>query len=304
MWRRSDLKDRAKWVLKNCYWKAVLVSLILAFITGSYNSTATTRTSRMINEDRTSYGAYGMEWLSAVIGVMLVFILILGIVGIALSIFVFNPLEVNAKRFFIISRVQPADLNELGFCFKNSYMNVVKVQFLRELFTFLWSLLFIIPGVIKSYEYRMIPYILAESPDMDYQEAFRISRDMMYGEKWETFVLDLSFIGWNFLSVFTCGLLAVFYVNPYTDLTNVELYDVLKQKLFGPGNGNMNGQGPDGYGPGNAYGQDPDAYRQSTAYGQDSGMYRQNPPYGQNPDVYQENTYSQNTDKGNSDTME
>ncbi len=245
MWLRSELKDRAKWVLNNCYWKAVLVSLVLAVTaSGVGGSIGGTNSSMRRDMSHTVYDNGGMEDLFYIINalaiVFLFVLIIVLIVGIVVGIFLINPLEVNAKRFFVISRVQPADLSELGFCFKNSYMNVVKVQFLRGLYSSLWSLLFIIPGIIKAYEYRMIPYILAENPEMPSEEVFRISKDMMYGEKWNTFVLDLSFLGWKFLSLFTCGLLSIFYVNPYKNLTNVELYDVLKCKLFGAPQGDPN----------------------------------------------------------------
>ncbi len=94
-------------------------------------------------------------------------------------------------------------------------MNVVLVMFLKNLFTSLWTLLFVIPGIVKHYEYLMIPYILAENPGMDRKEAFQISKRMMDGQKMETFILDLSFIGWILLSAITCGIVGIFYVNPY-----------------------------------------------------------------------------------------
>ena len=65
-----------------------------------------------------------------------------------------------------------------------------------KLYTFLWSLLLLIPGIVKAYEYRMVPYLLADYPELSTEEAFRISREMMNGEKMNTFILDLSFIGW------------------------------------------------------------------------------------------------------------
>ena len=112
-----------------------------------------------------------------------------------------------------------------------------------DLFTYLWSLLFVIPGIIKGYEYRMIPYILAENPGIDYREAFAASKQMMDGNKWKAFVLDLSFFGWNFLSIFTCGILAIFYVMPYIYMTNAELYVALKEITFGNrGQNYQNGQ--------------------------------------------------------------
>ena len=64
------------------------------------------------------------------------------------------------------------------------------------------------------------------------QEAFQISKQMMDGQKWAAFVMDLSFIGWSLLSVCTCGLLAIFYVNPYVQATNTELFLELKRQYF------------------------------------------------------------------------
>ena len=86
----------------------------------------------------------------------------------------------------------------------------------------------VVPGIIKHYEYRMIPYILAENPTMPREEAFQISRRMMMGQKMDVFVLDLSFIGWTLLGICTVGILLVFYVEPYIYLTHAELYHALK----------------------------------------------------------------------------
>lgn len=91
------------------------------------------------------------------------------------------------------------------------------------------SLLFIIPGIIKSYEYRMVAYILADQPELTRKEAFELSRKMMNGNKWNAFVLDLSFIGWGFLTAITFGILGIFYVNPYIQHTNAALYLKLKE---------------------------------------------------------------------------
>ena len=103
-------------------------------------------------------------------------------------------------------------------------------MFLRELFLCLWSMLRIVPGVIKRYSYRMVPYILADDPIIGAGDAITLSRKMMNGHKWNTFVLDLSFIGWDLLSILTMGLLGVFYVNPYQFSTDAELYQVLKNQ--------------------------------------------------------------------------
>ena len=70
---------------------------------------------------------------------------------------------------------------------------------------------------------------------MDRKEAFLISKQMMEGQKWEAFVLDLSFIGWNILSVFTCGILSVLYVEPYYQATIAEMYSFNKMRAYQQG---------------------------------------------------------------------
>ena len=131
-------------------------------------------------------------------------------------------------RFFRRNLEEPANISNITYGYDKNYKNVVKVMFFRDLYIYLWSLLFIIPGIIKSYEYRMIPYLLSENPEMTKEEAFAESKRLMMGQKWETFVLDLSFIGWHILGGFTFGLLNIFYVAPYQLATNAALYETLK----------------------------------------------------------------------------
>ena len=78
----------------------------------------------------------------------------------------------------------------------------------------------------------MIPYILSENPKIQRKKAFKLSKEMMKGNKWKTFILDLSFLGWELLSIFTFGLLNIFYINPYKVATTVELYEVLKKQII------------------------------------------------------------------------
>lgn len=80
----------------------------------------------------------------------------------------------------------------------------------------------------------MIPYLLAEDPTISKEDAFRLTKQMMTGDKWNAFVLDLSFIGWELLSILTCCILFIFYVAPYEYLTHAELYKVLKHKISDP----------------------------------------------------------------------
>lgn len=101
--------------------------------------------------------------------------------------------------------------------------------FLRGLYTVLWSLLFVIPGIVASYRYAMTPYILAEYPELTASEAITRSKWMMQGHKWRLFCLDFSFIGWNLLCGLT-GNLGYIALNPYTNAARTAFYRDLQKK--------------------------------------------------------------------------
>jgi uncharacterized membrane protein len=147
--------------------------------------------------------------------------------GIVAEIFLILPLEVSAARFTLDNREGPAALENFVFCFKSNYVNILKTMFMMFLFVSLWSLLFVIPGIVKAYEYRLVPYLLAENPDMDYHDALETSRRLTDGQKSDIFVLDLSFIGWIVVSGLTCGIVGIFWVAPYMAQTNAALYAAL-----------------------------------------------------------------------------
>ena len=104
-----------------------------------------------------------------------------------------------------------------------------------ELFIYLWSLLFVIPGIIKAISYALTPYILADCKNVRATDALKLSMRMMEGHKWEYFVLGLSFIGWMLLTSLTCGLLYVFYVGPYMNNTFAGYYAERKAAALAEG---------------------------------------------------------------------
>lgn len=202
---------------------------------------------------------------------LFLFLIIFALV-LALDAFIFNPLEVGAQRFFLRNLNQPSEVKEVAHAFDTNYKNTVKGLFIRDLCIIAWSLLFIIPGIVKSYEYRMMPYLFADDPTMTKERAFSESKQMMTGQKWNAFVLDLSFLGWNILSAMTLGILGLFYVNPYQSQTNAALYEKLRYGLPAPAPAAA--AVPQGYAPYAPNGQQPYA-----PYGQaDAQAYA---PYGQ-----------------------
>ena len=179
--------------------------------------------------------AGGIAFIVMMVIVTIIISLVIFVISVLVDAFLLNPIELGCNKFFYKNLEEPAHVSNVLFSFDHHYLNIVKIMFLRDLFIALWSLLFIIPGIIKSYEYRMIPYILADNPEMSKDEAFALSKQMMDGQKWNTFVLDLSFIGWDLLSILTCGLLSIFFVDPYRAATNAALYEALKINGSEPG---------------------------------------------------------------------
>ncbi|MCR5047747.1 MAG: DUF975 family protein [Saccharofermentans sp.] len=160
--------------------------------------------------------------------VMAVASLFIMAIALAVDAFIANPLELGCKRFFRRNLDEPAAMSNIAFAFDSNYKNICKTMFLRDIYIVLWSLLFVIPGIIKSYEYKMIPYLLSENPEMTTEQAFAESKKLMTGNKWKAFVLDLSFILWDIASAATCGLLGLFWVAPYKASTQAALYEAIK----------------------------------------------------------------------------
>ena len=107
------------------------------------------------------------------------------------------------------------------------FITVLVTSIVMGIFTALWSLLLIVPGIIASYRYRMAMYIIHDDPEVGIMEAIRKSKQMMVGHKLDLFVLDLSFIGWGLLCVITLGI-ATLYVGPYVAATQAAFYDSIQ----------------------------------------------------------------------------
>lgn len=237
MWTRSQLKMNAKEKLRIYYWNGLLVSFIYSFIGGGFGG-GVSGFSNAVNGGGTRFAFEdpGFEYtgdIPDVLIVVLLMALLIGLVaGMAFTAFLVNPLAVGVQRYFLMSGEQRTEISEILFAFrKGHYLNIVKIMFLRQLYTILWTFLFIVPGIVKAYEYYMIPYLLAEDPMISTADAFRLTREMTSGEKLNIFVLELSFFGWICLGVMACGI-GVIFVMPYMHATFVELYLALKAKIY------------------------------------------------------------------------
>ena len=260
MWTTGEVKQKGKWAFKRNYRKAVVVALLFSIFVGggtvtynfsdsffsgfqdgfeegmkeSSNNNDEIDYFDSTNEDDMEIGAAVAIVIVCVIFVMIVVAISIAIITV-IDAFLVNPIEVGVRGFYLKNININASVRETMSAFDTPYYkNIVKVMFFRDLKTVLWFLLFIIPGIVKMYEYSMIPYLLAEHPDMPMDVAFSESRRMMHGNKWHAFVLDLSFILWHLLSALTMGILNIFYVSPYIYSTKAVLYETLRY-----GNGNV-----------------------------------------------------------------
>ncbi len=220
MWDRKVLKEKGKAAYSANRITCIFAAFLLALTAGGGTGMPTSTVNLQESYDELNIPPEVVKAIIAALGGAI-------IVGFLLSVFVFNPVTTGLRQFFrqnaTDSRTGLSKEN-IGLAFTGNYTNIVAAMFTTSLFTFLWSLCFIVPGIIKSYSWRMVPYIIAEDPEITGTEARERSAMMMNGSKWESFILDLSFLGWAILGIFTLGILNIVFTNPYKAATDAELF--------------------------------------------------------------------------------
>ena len=180
---------------------------------------------------QTAWKALSGKW-GLFIGVTLLYSLITGAcsmipgVGAIASIIIGGPLYLGVVIVGI--RIIRNEYTKVGDMFEgfNQFGEAILLQLVNGIFIFLWSLLLLIPGIIKSYSYYMSTYILADNPGMSQSEARRKSEELMIGNKFRLFCLHFSFFGWILLSILTLGILTIWVV-PYMQAADAAFYNDL-----------------------------------------------------------------------------
>lgn len=180
---RTELKNKAKGMITSLYWPIIGATALVMYVTGAVSA---------------------IPWFGTV------------------AFFFLSPVSLGLTIYYV--DIADGKQTSIGQIFTDAfdgryYLRRVGGYALMTLFTFLWSLLFLIPGIVKAYSYALTPYILAKYPGIPAKEALKLSMKIMDGRKWELFVLHLSFIGWGILSALTFGILAIFFVSPYFMIT-------------------------------------------------------------------------------------
>lgn len=161
-------------------------------------------------------------------------VIIIGTISLAVFNIIFIDVLVIGKNRYFLEKRRYCDtkLDKLFYPYKNKKtLHLAYILFIKSVYQFLWNLT-IIGGVIKYYEYLMIPYVLAENPNISKKDAFRLSKQLTQGRKFELFKISLSFIGWDILSMLTFKLSSVFYSDIYREAVLAEVYMELRKEKY------------------------------------------------------------------------
>ena len=205
---RQELKERAKDQLGrklfgDRWLNMLLVFLILELILGIVSGSTPYDFKSGVSYFRITFGA---------------------ILGVA-ALIVTGPLKYGAVRVAVTSarKNEKANLNNLFIGFKECLGDAIILHVMTSIFIFLWTLLLIIPGIIKSYAYSMAIYVQQDQPNKDWSYCLNRSKELTKGHKWDLFVLDLSFIGWYIVG-FLCLFVGTLWVRPYYEMTKANFY--------------------------------------------------------------------------------
>lgn len=266
MFNRFTLKSRAKAVLSLHYWPTFLAMLLAGLITSSISfSTNFFSQQQQVITDEMAYIP------PAVLFALLAALLLITIIALAFTVFVTGPILVGTKKFLLNTALENnSEISAIFHGFKSGYKTIATTTLMKQLIymayalipfaaAFVWVfvmafimgfggtatldslfigtsvplvvIIALIPYIMKCYDYYLVDYILAENPDMHWREVLKKSKEMMRGNRWSVFVLNMSFIGWMLLGLCAC-FIGVLFVDPYIQATDAQLY----LELTGRGN--------------------------------------------------------------------
>lgn len=221
----TNLKEKALLTLKGNWTYPVITGLLFILITATISAALsgiimlftfipTLILAFFVEEYTVTLIAQGIHYILSFTANLIIFPLTLGYIN----------------YFLMFAKRQKPKISNLFDGYKNSFGNSILASLFMGIYVFLWSLLLIIPGIIKSFSYAMTLYIIADNPNISATAAIKRSENMMKGHKWEFFILELSFIGWAILSLFTCGI-GYLWLNPYMETSKAYFYLTIKENF-------------------------------------------------------------------------
>ncbi len=225
----KELKRIARGELKNRYWRCVIAGAI--YISATFGSVSWAYLTQGSEVGGIMTSGFSLESFKIVLMIILRALSVNRLIGWLLGVFLWSPLEIGARRFFIDNTLTgKATLFDVSFSIKDNYFKKVVTMFVRQILTTLGTLLLVVPGVLISYNLKMVPLLLAEYPDLKTSEILKRSRNMMRGNKLRLFKIEISFIWWNLLSMFTFSIPQVLYSAPMLNICYVHFYNELLEK--------------------------------------------------------------------------
>ena len=222
MKNRKELKLEARSLFNMNHWPCVLAGVLWTLASGVWMSFKVNYT----NSQAYYENGYNFSYSSSFSGAEA----IISALILLLTIFVLNVLMVGVVEWFLKLRKGEQDNSMfLKYFSQKYYWKTVEVMFVSDLKIALWTLLLIIPGIIKSLEYFYVPEIYVENPELSTDAILDRCSNLTMNHKGDIFILGLSFIPWEILSVITFGIAGVLFVNPYAIITHRLYYNELKE---------------------------------------------------------------------------
>ena len=218
----SEIRRQARDNLRGHWGQSILAAIVAGLLSGGITSSGGS-SGGSAGSSSSSLDPEAFQYLPT--EVMHVATTILGVVGILVIVgFIIGGTVQLGYSVYLLKQYHRqetsiGDLFSQFFRFGTGFAQ----QFLVGLYTFLWSLLFVIPGIVKAFSYAMTPFILADDPNLTASKAITRSRELMDGHKWELFVLNLTFIGWEILGALCFGI-GLLWVTPYKNAAYAAFY--------------------------------------------------------------------------------
>ena len=226
MFTASEFRRIARDKLRGHWGRSVLVTFIVSLICGMSGIYNLIRDLGHMDYDLLFSGNYSdflagytsVETAGSVFGTLMS-------LALSIAVILFSGALALGHCKYYIDLVAENRQDEVSVIFSrfDIFLKAMGLNLFMALFIWLWSLLFIVPGIIAAYSYRLAPYLMAENPNLGIREAVNMSKELMAGHKWRLFCLNLSFIGWGILSALTCGI-GDLWLNPYIYAANAAFY--------------------------------------------------------------------------------
>ena len=210
----SEIRRQARNNLRG-HWGQAIGAAFLAGLLGGGITSAGSSSSAAELEAFQSLPPEIMQIAATILGVVGILVLVNFLIGGTIQL----GYSVYLLKQYHRQETSIGDLFSQFFRFGTGFAQM----FLVGLYTFLWTLLLIIPGIVKGFSYAMTPFILADNANLTANQAITRSRELMDGHKWELFVLSLTFIGWDILGALTCGI-GMLWVTPYKNAAYATFY--------------------------------------------------------------------------------